>query len=363
MKISIFITLFSLVLISSNYEFTLLNHLIHERPNENVIISPLSLFQSLSLVSNGARDNTQKELLKAIGQMDVYISNRKIEQIDEVVSETNGLVIANAVMSKCSPSADFIAKCNMFKATVSQLQSAKQVNDWCSSKTNGKITHILDSIANIEMIILNAVYFKGSWAKKFNPTDTKQGVFHASKGDQDVQMMYSKINAYYYEDAKVQMIELPYTEKNVTAIIVLPKKDIDQFLLKFNMDNYQGLLHYVKSDVQLTVPKFELSYESSFVEAMKSMGVSDAFDQTKADFSNINQQMKLYIDNILQKTYIKFDEEGTEAAAVTSITMTRSMPMPSLNEVMTIDRPFLLIINHRTILHANLFIAKIANIN
>lgn len=365
MKISFFIILFSLAFISSaNFEWILFNQFTKNQPKENIIISPLSLFQGISLVSNGAKDNTQMELLHSIDQENIFESNEKNVQIVKSASQTAGLVIANAVMSKFSPSTDFIAKCNQFKATVSQLLSVNQVNDWCSAKTNGKISHIIDSISNVDLIILNAVYFKGIWLNKFNPADTKQGVFHSSKGDQNVQMMYMNIEADYYEDSSVQIIRLPYTEQTVTAMIYLPKNDIDQFIYEFKMEHYHSLLNNNKTPIQLTLPKFELSFQTSLVDAIKNLGVNDAFDPAKADFSNINQHSKLYISDILQKTYIKFDEEGTEAAAVTSIKMTRSpFPMPTIYQTMIVDRPFMLIINHSNINQGNLFISKITNIN
>ena len=164
-----FLLLFSFELLppeSNSFQLSLFKKVSESNPNSNVILSPLSAYQALSLVSNGARGETQSNIVNTLGyknQIEVNVDNQKII---ETVEEEKELKITNAVLTTFTPNESFIQIANKYKALSSKLISAQQVNQWCAEKTENKITKIIDSIEGIKMIVLNAIYFKSKWLKE-----------------------------------------------------------------------------------------------------------------------------------------------------------------------------------------------------
>ena len=167
-------------LINCSFQISLLNKINQKNNGKNLVISPLSIFQAISLVTNGANDETQNELLN-------LLDNKGLEELNEINSkilsqlkEISSLEIANAIMSRLSPLNKFskIAK-EKYHSEIQPLKNVKQVNKWCDKKTHGKIKEIIDKLDdNIFMVILNAVYFKGEWINKFNKDLTTKKVFY-----------------------------------------------------------------------------------------------------------------------------------------------------------------------------------------
>ena len=170
------ILLLFLILINTihcSFPSTLFNRMNKEKKGENLIISPLSIFQALSLVTNGARYQTQSEMLDLL-QIDTIDELNEINyKILDIFKNFTTIDIANAVMTKFDPLEDFKDISEKYLAPIEPLISAEQVNDWCSNKTHGKINKILDKLDPYTfMIILNAVYFKGEWKLKFEEHTT-----------------------------------------------------------------------------------------------------------------------------------------------------------------------------------------------
>ena len=189
MKRLILISIFISFIYSQKLTFqtTIFSHL-YQNQNKNICISPLSIYQVISLVSNGASGKTQDEILKALvpdssvnkkTQFKLNDVNNKIVKIYN--SKNNYVKIANAVMTKQILKSSFLKMCKKYEAFVEPLKSVSQVNNWCSKKTNGKITEIIDSIDKVEMILLNAVYFKSDWQKKIFSQQNKTFRFYKLK--------------------------------------------------------------------------------------------------------------------------------------------------------------------------------------
>ena len=340
---------------------------LYKNENTNICISPLSIYQIVSLVSNGASGKTQNEILKALlpdsiinkkSQFKLNDINNKIVQLYN--SKNKYVKIANAVMTKQKLKSVFLKMCKKYDAFVEPLTSASQVNKWCSEKTNGKINHIIDSINGIEMILLNAVYFKSDWKRKFKAEETRLQDFKNSNGETvKVKTMYQEYGSInYYGDDKIQIIELPYEDNHLSMVIILPNKNNYNSPLNFmknEKNDVTKMLNKLKRtfNVRLYLPKFKYEYQSSLVDAFKKMNMKKAFTNS-AEFTKLNEGTPLKINDIIHKTFIAVDEKGTEAAAVTAISAVgASMEKPKEYTYMYVDHSFIYMIKDNRVKDSN----------
>ena len=334
----------------------------------NLIVSPLSIFQVLGLTANGAVGETQSEMVSTLENPSLEDINNINLKLMRSIKEFVSVEIANGVMSTFEPIKSFIKVCDKYEAPVEQLISKNQVNDWCSKKTHGKITEIIDELdPRTIMLLLNAVYFRGEWTYPFNPDRTYGGPFYNfGKEEKKVEIMTQTQEFMYYQDKEIQAIELPYKNDSMSAIIILPNKDID-------INNYVNLLNVndelvnkvlqgmVTTGVQINLPKFEVEFYSKLKEVLTRLGMVKPF-AVDADFSGINGEGGIYIDDVIHKTYLKVDEIGSEAAGVTIVDMRKNSIIPKVT--MDVNRPFIMIIKSKELPLNNefLFMAKIEQI-
>ena len=353
--------------ISKSFHLKFFSLLSSSNLHENIILSPISLYQALSLLANGARGSTQSEIITSLNHLDIIGVNYNNMEIIKVLKQT--LSLANAILSKFIPSDSFLQMTKKYEAYAGELTSVEQVNKWCEEKTNGLIKDIINDISTVELIILNAVSFKGEWYHKFKSKDTYKMQFNNEDNSQStVQMMKQIHTCNYYEDNTVQIIEMEYDEENVSAVIILPNKNINlnQYI---NEDfSYDLLWKYNKElkpcDVEIHLPKFSIESKFELNEQMKKLGIKSAFDPSNADFYNITPHGGLYVSEVIQKAFIKVDEEGTEAAATTAVIMVRGIDIKFIPEkTMVVDRPFLFMIKHKKLEKEMLFIGKIVHLN
>ena len=326
-----------------------------EKLGENLIISPLSIFQALSLAANGAKGETQSEMLELLESENIDEINKLNFQIILLIKEFSTLEIANAVMTKFTPLESFSSLAEKYLAPFEPLESAEQVNNWCKNKTHGKISKIIEELdPEVLMIILNAVYFKGEWAEKFkNSTTTKLPFYNLGKNEVNIDTMNKIAHFRYYEDKKVQAIELRFVYDFMSAIIILPAEgnDINKYInsLSISNDEYQKIIDGLsRVKVNLQLPKFELEFDEKLNKILVDLGMYNAFDSSNADFSGIEEKIKLYIDSVIHKSYIKVFEDGCEAAAVTAIILPPGSSMPVEEEIydMKVNRPFLFLLKN-----------------
>jgi serpin B len=278
-------------------------------------------------------------------------------------------------MSRFNPEKEFLSIAPKYGATIEPLMSADQVNKWCSKKTHGKINKILDKLDKETIILLlNAVYFKGMWSNKFNKNLTSKRPFYnlndKSKVIQ-VDRMSNLQNFKYYENNELQIVELPYKQDSMSAVIILPNKNsnINEFISKLDDEILQNLFgNLYVNKVHLSLPKFELTFDSTLNDFLKKMGMVVPFIKFSADFNGLKDGREdgkyVYIDKVIQKTFLKVDEEGTEAAAVTVVkggmyTLSKK-PMPKIYR-MIVDRPFLFLLRNKNLPknHELIFMSKI----
>ena len=356
--ISILLTLSSLCL--GTFQTSLLKDMNKSFKNKNLVVSPLSIYQILSLTANGARGNTLHEMVKALSGNSITELNRINSEILKTIKNFTSIEIANAIMAAFEPLDEFKKIAYSYDATVERLRSADQVNNWCSLKTHGKINKIIDKLdGGIVMILLNAIYCKGTWKKEFKPEKTQKKYFY-NFGDQtkpvQVNMMNLETKFNYYSDEKVQVIEIPFSKDSVSAVIFLPKK-------LQNIKKYLNSLFPITVD--LALPKFKIEFESGLNSYLSNLGMKQAF-APMADLSGLAKGGNdLYIDRVIQKAFIEVDESGAEAAAVTAVIIKGWSSIINISQRMYVNRPFLMMLRSKALPEDNdvLFMAKIEELN
>ena len=344
---------------ANNFNTRLFNEVICSNINTNVSISPLSVHMVLSLAANGAVGETLNEFLNVLKEKNLYDINNVNMSVLSTTMNSQALKIANVVMSICNITNSFMGVVNDYRALVTVLNNVQQVNYWCAQQTNGRINHIIDSIdPRTKIILLNAVYFKCSWLNSFDKMLTQNDNFYSRNGIQSIKMMQITASFPYFENNSYQIVKLPYKENGFSAIVILPKNDIDNV-------NYTEIEELVNSSlfptkIHLRLPKFSFSFRAELNDPLRNMGLRKAFEN-RNEFTNITNQYPLYISKVIHETFIEVDEEGTEAAAVTAaILINKGFNAEKIVE-MYVNRPFLFFIRKEEVGQENkwLFMTKV----
>jgi len=332
---------------------------------KNLMISPLSIYHILSLTTNGAQNQTLEEMVKTLGHENKDEMNNENKLVSSSVGKLQSIEMANAVFTKFKPEDQFTSMIKVYKSTIDILKDVEQVNKWCSDATHNKIQNILDKLTpNDLMVLINAIYFKGIWKKTFDKNKTYQNNFNNfNKTPIMKDFMNITDNFDYFENDNIQSISLNYTKDNLKALIILPRNDdINTYINNFSSENYIDIIKNLNNQkVNLSLPKFEINFSARLEQNFINLGMVLPFSDS-ADFSGMTREHKLKIGRIIHKTFIKVDEEGTEAAAATVVVMTKRCFIPTL--AMNVDHPFLFIIRSDDLPpeHDILFASKIESL-
>ncbi len=341
--------LLCLYLSFSSFQTSIFTELNKDFINKNLIVSPLSAYQILGLTANGAKNQTLQEMLLALGNRDLNELNSINKEIIKIVQSFTSVEMANAIMTVDKPKSGFLDVAEQYKASVETLKGLAQVNNWCNIQTHGEIPTILDSLpANTQMVLLNAIHFKGAWYKKFDKDKTYRTTFYNyndfNKPKKLSEMTITEDFNFYYDD-DIQMVEMPFMKDSMSAIVILPAKNIkiNDFIAKLTDDKLNGYLKKLeKNTVQIDLPKFELDFNSSLISALKGLGMKVPFTYN-ADFTGIMDK-DLKIEVVQQKSYLKVEEDGVIASSATAVVLvTRGGPSPYQ---MIVDRPFLFMLRN-----------------
>lgn len=332
--------------------------------NENAMLSPLSVGMALAMTNNGAAGETRKAIEKALkfdsfDTDDINAYYRKLAADLPQLDPRTTLDIANSIWYRQGfdvlPGFLDVNK-EFYKAEVNALDFAgpgapNVINNWVSNKTKKKIPTIIDGgiPGDMMMYLINAVYFKGAWEQRFDKKQTEKGTFTRANGTTlQTDFMHVKRTFNVAATDVVEAIELPYGEKKFSMVVLKPRAGVDFARLTEKLrgtDLWSTLASsFSPLEVQLALPKFKFSYENKLNDELNDMGMGIAFTPA-ADFSGISVA-PLTISEVKHKSFIEVNEEGTEAAAVTSV----GMIMTSLPQVYTfnVDRPFLFAIREVT---------------
>lgn len=342
---------------SGKFAFSLFEHICSNNSQENICISPSSAYSALAMIANGAEENTLKQMLSVLCVEGLEeLNSIKIDSAKHR-DNTATLITANSIWinDKLPVKEKFIEVNRKFHdAQIYNMpfnnSTLSEINAWCDRNTNGKIKSILDKLDDsTKMLLLNALYFKGEWNKQFSESNTEEAPFTKSDGSiTTVMMMNQTLNTGYSMDNNMQLVSLPFKNCNIEMQFILPRRGMDiQEAAGYLAENYDTLnsnINYSKK-IALSLPRFKVEYKKSLKEALSGMGMSDAFNK-EANFKGISK-VPLYIEDVFQKSYLKIDENGAEAAAVTSIMVGLLSARPSQPIEVRFDRPFIYIIRDK----------------
>ncbi len=338
--------------------------------SQNTVISPLSIHLALDMVNMGAAGKNRTAISNTL-RIPASANPQSVkEEAKGLISSLSSnsdvtLNIANSIwISKSLKVKDpFIKDCkHYFDAEVKNGITAKDVNDWVAKKTNYKITGIINELMakNSDMIIVNAVYFKGSWIKEFDQKKTTTEDFQTKPDSIKVPTMHLKDNFSYYENKNFQAVKLPYKGGKMSMYVFLPakKSSLKKFISSFSAKQWNDVCKNSRfQQVEISLPKFKTEYGVTLKSTLSAMGMKRVFNPG-ADFSLISSGV--FISQVIHKTFIDVNETGTEAAAATAVTMPRSaMPVRDVKKF-KVDRPFFFIIADEQT-HTPIFIGSIVN--
>lgn len=330
----------------------------------NLMISPASVSFALGMAYNGAESSTMdafEEVLNYQGLTREEVNEITRELINVLVTNVKGnlLEIANSMWyDEAFPvESDFISlNSTYYDAEVRELDfrsadAVRIINNWVSSHTHGKIEEIIDSIDPATMMILiNAIYFNCVWDVEFDPDKTWRQSFYREDGSRwgDVDMMHLNSTTNVSFQDGYSAVELPYKNGKFSMFLFLPDEgsSVDALVQQLDGATWKNWMEGFseREKFNLSMPRFQFEYDRSLAEDLKSMGLEVAFDSQNADFSGISA-IDLFIADVIHKTYIKVNEEGTEAAAVTAVVMQATSIIS--NEII-LDRPFLFAITENS---------------
>jgi serine protease inhibitor len=341
---------------------------LHSRINagkENLIYSPYSISTCLAMTYAGARGQTELQMARTLhfttNQAQLHAAFATLQkQLNEAEKQQGiQLNVANALWGQKGhpflPAFLQIAQQN-YDARVNQVDfgtesesARKEINDWVSKKTNGKIEEILPSGslgALTRLVLVNAIYFKGQWATQFDKSKTAPADFAVSSSQKvKAPLMNLKAKFKFAEKDTFQLLEMPYKGGELSMVVLLPKEvdGIRKLESSLNQKELSGWLSQaLNREVNVFLPKFKITAEFELDKTLAAMGMVDAFS-SKADFSGMDGARDLFISSVVHKAYVEVNEEGTEAAAATATTMRATsiqLPPPTFRA----DHPFLFLI-------------------
>jgi serpin B len=348
-------------LVSANtaFGFKLFGEVAKQDAGKNIFISPASVGLALAMTYNGAVGETKLGMERALEIQGLHHDelNRAYGQLRQALESTDPKVelnIANSLWARkgVSFNPDFIQRDKQYYgAEVTALDfgdpaSPGTINSWVSDKTKGKITHIVDQIdAQTILFLINAIYFKGKWSIEFDKAKTKDDTFTTGAAQQKrVPMMHQSGRYNYYEGKNFQAVSLPYGAGRASLYIFLPgaSSNLAEFQRNLTAANWDAWMkQFAETEGSIAVPRFRVEYEVGLNDALKALGMGVAFDANRADFSGIVQgSERAYISRVKHKTFAEVNEEGTEAAAVTSVEMRTTSARLQRTFQMVVDRPF-----------------------
>jgi len=349
-------------LVSANiiFGFKLFAEIVKQDTGKNIFVSPASVAIALAMTYNGAGRKTKQAMagaleLHGMSLEEVNRANAALRAMLENPDPKVQLNIANSLWARkgiifkpvfMKKNEDF------YGAEVTTLDfddpaAPSTINSWVSEKTKGKINKIIEDISSDAILFLiNAIYFKGNWTVEFAKEKTEERPFYLLDGTQENHSMMSQSGNYrYYRGKNFQAISLPYGDnKRVSMYIFLPNEGfrLREFLESLNAENWKNWMsQFQMMQGSIVLPRFKLEYELNLNNALKSLGMAVAFDKSRANFENmcpIAPGVNVFINEVKHKTFLEVDEEGTEAAGVTSV----EMRITSIGQEfsMIVDRPF-----------------------
>lgn len=355
--------------------FKLYTHFAQRITDKNIFLSPWSITSALSMTYEGAKTVSKKEMENTL-----YLSDQEdlrkpaMKKLFNYLTDNNSfdLNIANALFLHQNYKLLDIYTQTIEKFYRGQVQrvnflneeeSREIINDWVEDKTNDKIENLIPKkVINdlTRLILVNAIYFKSNWHYEFDEDKTKERNFQVSKTQFiTAPLMYlpAKEEFKYFENKAFQAIELPYLDKKLSMVVILPKDEMN-LSAKVDYKQYKGFINkLMPHKVKIYFPKFKFRNKYMMADALKEMGMRKSFTN-QADFSGISGKKDLKISQVIHQSFIEVNEEGTEASAATAVVMSRKSI--SRNPLFKADHPFTFLIKDNAT-GLILFIGRVSN--
>lgn len=334
---------------------------------ENPVLSPVSAYLALFMAGVGADGNTREEFDSILGDgMEVF--SYDMMNVLPKNSENTKVSLANSawldnqflVKEQWLEEIKSLMDAQAFQSNLSSVETMNSMNQWIEENTNGLIKQMIEEPLDAEtrLVLFNTVYFKAKWASLFDANRTMEEDFTLGDGTvTKAQMMQDSLHLDYLANDFVEGVVLPYRnweegDGNLAFVALKPKSsdiNIREVYGKLDSETITELRNTKENKlVNLKLPRFEVTFDQNLNKSLQSMGLNDAFDEEKADFSQMGTTESgnnLYINLVRQKAKVIVDEEGTEAAAATEVMMMECMALAPEEPVdMFFDEPFLYLI-------------------
>ncbi len=349
---------------------------------ENTLIAPVSVLYALSMTANGAEGDTLEQMEKVLGQPVSELKKNLHALMNAMPSEEKyKLNAANSIWFKDADdfevNKDFLKTAkNYYNAEVFKCDfdknTLKEINSWVNKKTDGMISDILDKIPNdAVMYLVNALAFDAEWENIYYDYSVRDGIFTTENGDeQDAEMMYSWENVYLEDENAVGFLKY-YKDRKYAFAALLPDEGVTvgEYAASLSDGHLSEILENAQTaEVNAAVPKFRSEYSVEMKEILSEMGMTDAFNVYKADFSklgNVPDGNNIFINRVIHKTFVEVNEKGTKAGAATIVEIASGGAAeidPEPPKVVHLDRPFIyMIIDCET--NIPVFIGALMNIS
>jgi serine protease inhibitor len=340
-----------------DFSFRLQNTLLKNGLAENLFFSPLSISTALDMLYNGAASTTGQAMAAALGLKTLRpadVNTAALGLLNELrrrdpkitLSIADSIWLRNGVVAM----PNFVTALQTYYGAVlrnldfSNPQAPATINAWINQQTYGLIPSIVKTIdPSTVMYLINALYLKAPWSSPFSATETRPDTFTTDAGKAIIVSMMSQEGTFSYAKTDtLEVIRLPYGAQKMSMYIVLPAKtsSLKALLSGLNAARWNALLQNLKPQHgSIQLPKFTVTYEADLKPVLTALGMGQAFDPLRATFAGIVQHPHVFVSEAKQKAIIKVDENGTVAAAVTSIGVSPTVAMENLF-TMVVNRPF-----------------------
>ncbi len=361
----------------NDFSFDLFNKVVQSEPtNTNVFVSPFSVSMALAMTSNGANAELRATMAAILGYNDLSQAevNSAFKSLENRVKEMDNRVQFNNANSVWYRNGKVVK--NSFVEPVYEYfnaeiqgedfqnpQTVNKINNWVSNKTQGKIPSIIEQInPNHVMFLINALYFKADWKVPFDTKETQNRGFQLASNEMvQVPTMMTKNAKYrYLSHRDVELVDIPYGNGQFSMTVLMPNSDLplNSFIENLSVNALNNWLNAsAEVGYDLYLPKFKVEYEVTLNGMLSEMGMGEAFSGSNGGFSEIfDDNQHHVIDEVKHKTFVEVNEQGTEAAAVTSV----GIEVTSLPPSVRVNKPFVYVIREKHT-DAILFIGKMEN--
>ena len=324
---------------------------------KNVLVSPLSVIMALSMTANGAEDETLREMEQVLGfskeELNAY-AGAYMQMLKDIPAGSGTLDIANSIWfpedSRIEVNKEFLqTNADYYDASLYSAPfddtTVTSINNWVSEKTRGMIPQIVNNMPpNAVMFLVNALAFDAEWTEPYKESDVMDGDFWVTQTKRrHVPFMHGDEKVFLYDDNAQGFIKY-YKGLKFAFAALLPDEgvDVNDYLNSLDGERLQLILKNASKEKVITsIPKFKLEYSTSLSDVLKEMGMPRAFDRDNAQFGSLGKSdYNIYIDEVLHKTCITLDENGTKAGAAAAVMMGSTAAAPLRERIVRLNRPF-----------------------